>query len=185
MKKKEFGWKDVEIHLAEFEKKQFLDLLHDLYRLSFDNKNFFHTRFAIGDDPLSTYKKTIQNALNPYLEDGESLDIEKAYEAINQYVRAVDNPKGEAELRIFYVECGNNFTLSYGYDDGDLFDSLLEMYEYAVETVLEFPEKEQNAFKSRLEEVMKSASGIGWGYYDGLCDLFHSSFPNDDSSPSK
>ncbi len=185
MKKKVFGWKDVEIHLAEFEKKQLLGLLHDLYKLSSDNKNFFHTRFAIGDDPLSTYKKTIQNALNPYLEDGESLDIEKAYEAINQYVRAVDNSKGEAELRIFYVECGNNFTLSYGYSDGELFDSLLEMYEDAIETVLGFPEKEQKDFKLRLEKVMKSASGIGWGYHDELCDLFHKSFPNNDSSPSK
>ncbi len=54
----------------------------------------------------------IQNSIHPYLEDHETLDIKKANDAVNRYSKAVDNPIGEAELRVFYVECGNNFTLS-------------------------------------------------------------------------
>ncbi len=133
-------------------------------------------RFSIGEDPLSEYKKIIQDSVHPYLEDGETLNIEKANNAINRYSRAVDNPMGEAELRIFYVECGNNFTLSYGDIDEDFYDAMLEMYEYATETVLELPLKEQSDFKSRLQDIMKSASGIGWGYYDGLCGIYYGAF---------
>ena len=107
------------------------------------------------------------------------MDIGKAIDAINRYSMAVDNPTGEAELRIFYVECGNNFTLSYGDIDEDFYDAMLEMYEYATETVLELPAQEQEKFKSRLQEIMKSASGIGWGYYDGLCDIYYEAFPKD------
>ena len=54
------------------------------------------------------------------------------------------------------------------------------MYEHALETVLELPADEQNHYETRLSKVMKSAKGIGWGYYDGLCDLYYKAFPNED-----
>lgn len=178
-KQQEPSWKDIKNIIDQFGKKQLINLIRDLYRLSSDNKDFFFTRFSIGNDPLSKYKKIIQDSVHPYLEDGETLDIGKAIDAINRYSMAVDNPTGEAELRIFYVECGNNFTLSYGDIDEDFYDAMLEMYEYATETVLELPAQEQEKFKSRLQEIMKSASGIGWGYYDGLCDIYYEAFPKD------
>ncbi len=171
-------WKDIEKVICQFGKEQLIDLLHDLYRLSSDNKDFFYTRFSIGDDQLSKYKKIIQNSVHPCIDEGETLDIEKAIDAINRYCKAVDHPLGEAELRVFYVECGNNFTLSYGDVDEDFYYAMLEMYEYATETVLKLPTKGQEEFKNRLQEIMKSASGIGWGYYDGLCDIYYEAFSN-------
>ena len=128
---------------------------------------------------MSKYKKLIQDSIHPYLEDGEILDIRKANEAINRYTKAIDNPIGEAGLRIFYVECGNNFTLSYGDIDEDFYDAMIEMYECAIETILELPSKERDEFKVRLQEIKESASGIGWGYYDGLCDAYNEVFTDD------
>lgn len=173
------GWKDIEKKISKFQKIEFTELMRVLYHLSSDNKDFFLTRFSIHDDPLSTYKKIIQDCVHPYLEDHETLEIENANDAINRYCKAVDNPAGEAELRIFYVECGNNFTLSYGDIDEDFYDAMLEMYEYAVETVLELPSKERAAFKTRLQDIMESADGIGWAYHDGLSNLFHEAFQDD------
>ncbi|MCI5120680.1 MAG: hypothetical protein D3908_05720 [Candidatus Electrothrix sp. AUS4] len=178
-KQKEPSWKDVEKIIGQFDKKQFTDLLRDLYQLSSDNKDFFFTRFSLGEDLLCQYKKTIRKSVHPYLEDGELLDIQKANDAISRYSKAVDNPMGEAELRVFYVECGNNFTLSYGDIDEEFYISMIEMYEYATETVLELSPKKQDAFKNRLKEIMRSASGIGWGYHDGLCDVYYGAFPED------
>lgn len=180
-KAKKTGWNNIQTSIKHFEKKQLVNLLHDLYRLSPENKDFFHTRFSTADeDPLPRYKKIIQDSIHPYLEDHEPLEIEKANDAINRYSRAVDNPIGEAELRIFYVECGNNFTLSYGDIDEDFYDALLDMYEYAIETVLETPKEEQNAFQERLKAIMESASHIGWGYGDGLGDLYYEVFADDE-----
>ena len=171
------GWKDVEKRISKFERAQFSELIRDLYGLSSENKDFFLTRFSIGEDPLSTYKKIIQDSIRPYLEDGETLEIEKANDAISRYCKAVDNPLGEAVLRIFYMECGNNFMLSYGDIDAAFYDDMLDMYGYAIETVLELPQKERKVFKTRLQNIMESANGIGWGYYDGLCDLYDNAFP--------
>ena len=180
-KKKESCWNDIKTPIDQLEKNQLVDLLRDLYRLSQGNKDFFHTRFVTtGEDPLPRYKKIIQNAIHPYLEDHEPLEVEIATDAVNRYSKAVDNPVGEAELRIFYVECGNNFTLSYGDIDEDFYDALLDMYEYAIETVLETPKEEQGAFQIRLKAIMDSASHIGWGYGDGLGDLYYEVFSDEE-----
>ena len=175
-KQKKACWGDIETPIKQLQKNQLLDLVRDFYRLSPENNDSLHTRFSTNEDSLPRYKKIIQDAIHPYLEDNEPLEIEKANDAINRYSKAVDNPIGEAELRIFYVECGNNFTLSYGDIDEDFYDSLLDMYEYAIETVLETPKEEQDAFQEILKEIMESASHIGWGYGDGLGDLYYRAF---------
>ena len=177
-KKKEPCWEDIKTPIEQFKESELVSLIRDLYRLSPENKDFFHTRFsATGDkDPLLRYKKIIQNAIHPYLEDHEPLEIEVANDAINRFSKAVDDPVGEAELRVFYVECGNNFTLSYGDIDEEFYDAVLDMYEYAIETVLETPPDKQKEFQKRLKEIMDSASHIGWGYGDGLGDLYYEVF---------
>jgi hypothetical protein len=53
------------------------------------------------------------------------------------------------------------------------------MYEKAIQNVTELSPEEQKLFKERLHEIMESASGIGWGYYDGLRQLYYESFPDD------
>jgi len=178
--KKTSSWTDVKKIINSFDKKELIGLVGDLYRLSTANKDFFHARLSIGVDPLKSYKRIIQNAIHPYLEDNETLDIERANDAIKHYSKAIDDPRGEAELMTFYVECGNNFTLSYGDIDEDFYDSLLSMYEKAIDIIIELPVNEQKAFIERLHEVMTSASGIGWGYYDGLCALYYKAFSADD-----
>jgi hypothetical protein len=80
---------------------------------------------------------------------------------------------------VFFVECGINFTLSYGEIDDEFYDSVLLMYEKAIQKATKLSPKEQKVFKERLHEIMKSASGIGWGYDDGLRELYYESFPDD------
>lgn len=171
------SWIDVKKQITSCDKKQLIALVGDLYRLSADNKNFFHTRFSLGEDHLEAYKHIIQISMNPSLEDNEMLNIKIANKVIKNYSKAIDNPQGEAELMVFYVECGNNFTLSYGDIDEYFYNSVLDMYERATETVQELPIGEQKDFRERLYEIMESASFIGWGYSDGLSGLYHKAFP--------
>jgi hypothetical protein len=35
-------------------------------------------------------------------------------------------------------------------------------------------------FRKRLKKIMLSSNGIGWGYYDGLCDEYYGSFKVDE-----
>jgi len=178
-KKKTPSWMDVKRKIKGLNEKQLIELLGDLYRLSIENKEFFNTRFSLIDDTLKPYKRVIQDAVYPSLEDNEVWDLERAENAILRYSKSTDDVKGEAELLIFFVECGNDFTLSYGDIDGEFYDSMLTMYEKAILAVSDLPVKEQNPFKERLRDIMDSSSGIGWGYHDGLCDLYFKAFPED------
>ena len=178
-KKKTLSWIDVKRKIKRFNADQLIDLIGDLYRLSANNKEFFHTRFTLSEDPLESYKRIIQDAIHPYLEENETLDIGLAEDAIERYSKAIDDVKGETELMIFFVECGNNFTLSYGDIDDDFYDALLSMYEKSILNVAELTPKDQEVFKERLYQIMDSASGIGWGYHDGLRELYYESFKDD------
>lgn len=178
-KKKTPSWIDVKRNIKSFNNAQLLELIGDLYRLSENNKEFFHARFSLSEDPLESYKRIIQNAIHPYLEDSETLDIERAEDAIERYSKAIDDVKGETELMVFFVECGNNFTLSYGDIDDEFYDSMLRMHERAIQNVTKLSTEEQKIFKELLHEIMDSASGIGWGYHDGLRELYYESFPDD------
>ena len=84
--------------------------------------------------------------------------------------------EGAVDLMIHYVECGNNFTLDYGDINEAFYDALIEMYEKAVKAVCKLPMKKKEFFRKRLEKIMKSADGIGWGYYDDLCHFYYEAF---------
>lgn len=176
-KKKNLSWIDVKRILKTFDIDKLIELIGDLYRLSENNKEFFHIRFSLKEDPLESCKRIIRDAMHPCLEDNETLKIGRAEDAIKRYSKAIDDVKGETELMIFFVECGNSFTLNYGDIDEEFYDSVLCMYEKAIQNVKEFSPIEQKPFKKRLHEIMDSASGIGWGYHDGLCELYYKSFP--------
>lgn len=178
-KKKTLSWIEAKRKIKGFNADQLIDLIGDLYRLSANNKEFFHTRFTLSEDPLESYKRIIQDAIHPYLEENETLDIGLAEDAIERYSKAIDDVKGETELMIFFVECGNNFTLSYGDIDDDFYNALLSMYEKSILNVAELTPKDQEVFKERLYQIMDSASGIGWGYHDGLRELYYESFKDD------
>ena len=173
------SWNDIEVTVNQLSKDQLVALINDLYIVSQDNRDFFHTRFLPEEDHISYYKSIIKNSIHPYLENNEPLQIEAANEVINRYSIAANDSIGDAELRIYYVECGNNFTLTYGDIDEDFYDTVLEMYEYAIEAVMKLPQVNQSSYKARLQKIMESASGIGWGYYDGLCDLYYEAFSQD------
>ena len=77
---------------------------------------------------------------------------------------------------IYYVECGNKFTLDYGDINEAFYDALIEMYQKAIKTVMKLPKSKQAPLRKRLKNIMDSADGIGWGYYDDLCHFYHEAF---------
>ena len=176
-KSKKPTWIDVKRSLKGFESSNLIKLVNDLYELSDENKNFLHARFLAGSASLSKYKKIISDSLYPDIFDEEDdFDFDKANKAIEAYAKATKDNEGAADLMIHYVESGNKYTLDYGDINETFYDALVEMYEKVSKAVSEMPKKKQQTFRKRLEKIMKSADGIGWGYYDGLCDVYYEEF---------
>lgn len=170
-------WSNVKSAVVNLDQKQLLKLVGDLYRFSKENQAFLHARFGVGDDPLEPYKNTIDECMHPDVYSNKPIQIAKAKKAISSYSKAVGDPLGETELMIFFVECGNNFTVNFGDIDEGFYDALNRMYQRAIKNVLSLPELKRAGFRDRLEQIMTSASGIGWGYYDMLYDDYYSAFP--------
>lgn len=172
-------WNDVKRAISDIDYKEQVKLIRDLYRLSNTNKDFMHARFEIGDDPLSPYRDIIEDSLYPDVMYDKPIRISRAKRAVSEYSKAVGDALGEVELMVLFVECGNRFTVDFGDIDEDFYDSLLRMYARAINKILRLPKERQAEFRDRLREIVDSSSGIGWGYHDGLYDLYYRAFPDD------
>jgi hypothetical protein len=170
-------WSDVKPAVVELDQKQLLKLVADLYRFSKENRVFFHARFGVGDDPLEPYKKTIDECMYPNF--NKPIQVSKAKKAISSYSKALGDPLGETELMVFFVERGNEFTVDFGDIDAGFYDALNGMYHRATRKLFSLSEEQRMNFRPRLEKIMDSASDVGWGYYDMLCDDYYDAFSDD------
>ncbi len=173
-------WSKLKPTVTNLEQSQLVKLVADLYRLSKDNQDYLHARFGVGDEPLAPYKKTIEECMFPDVYKNRPIQIAKAKGAISIYSKAVADPAGEAELMIFFVECGTDFSVNYGDIDSGFYNALSGMYRRAIEKVLSLPEALQGEFRARLREIIDSSSSIGWGYPDDLAFDFYGAFPDEE-----
>ena len=169
---------DVKKTIRNFEHSQLIGIVKDLYQLSEENKIFLDACCLGGDESVQRYKKVILKCLYPDApaEKEEYFDFDRADKAINDYAKATGDDSGTADLMIYYVECGNKFTLEYGDIDEVFYDALIKMYEKATDRVCKMPKRKQEPFRKRLEKIMKSSDGIGWGYHDDLSHFYYEAF---------
>jgi hypothetical protein len=170
-------WPAVRSAISGFDRAALLELIRDLYGLTESNQRFVDARLGLWRAPLAHYKEVVAECMYPDVFRKRPIQISKAKKAISEYRKAARNARGEIELMVHFVECGNSFTLEYGDIDEGFYAALVHMYAKAIKAIKDLPDPEQPAFRDRLWELAKSADGIGWGYYDGLCDAFFSAFP--------
>jgi hypothetical protein len=164
--------------LANHDRNALVALIGELYVLNAQNRDFLDARFAGDDSALRRYKKLIEKALYPDVMSSAPVSFRDARKAIADYRKALGAPSGLAELLVYAVECGNQFTCDYGDIDGPFYDSLERMFEAAVKTVSDLEAEIAAPFIIRLATVVRKAQGIGWGYYDSIADIFSLAFPD-------
>ena len=168
MKKQKPTWKDIKAILSKKTESEILKLVGDLYSLSEENKTFIHSRYAIGVNPLEPYKNIISEALYPDVMYNEPIQLSVGRKAISDYFKATQDKMGQIELMFHYLETGNQFTL----DLGDIDESFYSSLESTFDRILSSLEKQHKTtlmdYLPRLESIVESVCGMGWGYYDYL-----------------
>jgi hypothetical protein len=163
-------WSDVKAKVGEFDKAGLIQLVAELYSFHKDNQSFLHARFALGPNPLDDYRKKIAVALAPDVHgkrDGK-ISVAEAKKAISAYNKAVGDPKGILELRLFWCETAVQFSMDFGYADEGYFDALVIQYRAACQglSVLDEPLLENTI--ERLSNIRDDAQmGYGVGDYMG------------------
>jgi hypothetical protein len=172
MTKQTASWRDVKAVLSEFSREQLLGALQDLYKLNPATKSFFHSRFlggAGGADHLEAYKKRIRNAIST--NHTRPLRLGEARKAVNEFKKASGRLEETLELMLYYVECGNDFTLAFGDIDEAFYSSLESMF-YGIVKIL-IKQKDAalaQAWLPKLEREYNRVSDFGWGYADYLSE---------------
>jgi hypothetical protein len=135
-------------------------------------KEFYQTSFFNDDTTvLEKYKKIVSSE---FLGSGRSIfpkmRIAVARKAVTDYKKVSCSNVGIADIMLSYVEGGVECTNAYGDIDEPFYNSLESMHASA----LEFMQKEDllAEFTPRLRKVVDNTKDIGWGFHDGLVDLF-------------
>jgi len=173
-------WSTVKAAASELNQKELLSLVGELYRLSKGNQAFLHARFADRDAAMEDCKKVVAECLYPDVQHDRPLQVAKAKKVVADFCKAVADPAAHAELMLFFVEQGNAFTLEYGDIDAGFYSALVAMARRTVEVIVNFPDDLQEPYRDRLAEVVRSSSGIGWGYHDDLKEIYAAAFPGRD-----
>jgi hypothetical protein len=148
-----------------------MGLIQDLYGAQKDNQIFLHTRFGLGEDVLKPYKETLDRWLSPDVLRNQDISVAKAKKAISSYRKAVGEPAGLSELMVLYCEKAVGFSNEVGYQDGDYFYALVQMFEQSLKLTRELSAGDSDALIVRLRRVRTSSQNLGFGLSDALDSL--------------
>jgi hypothetical protein len=114
----------------------------------------------------------IQRAISPKEPWKQDLKLAEGKKAISEFKKANGNIRDTLTLMIYYVKCGNDFTLEFGDIDEGFYDSLCSMFSSVVQTLIKHQDQELFAeLLPSLEAQLNRVYGqIGWGYPDELSD---------------
>ena len=166
------SWSDIKNKLADFDRAGLQQLVSDLYALSKDNQAFMHARFALTANALDDYKKRINLALAPDISRrNANPSVATAKKSISEYTKAVGDPLGVLELKVFWCETAVGFSIECGFADIGYLEALLRQYRDVCQVLPNIPEQRLTEFIERMEGVRDDAAQIGYGVFDEMNDL--------------
>ncbi len=168
------GWMPIRKQLRGRSPDELVELLHELFKLSPQNRAFLTSRFAIVDSDalIEPYRRRIEEQFRFRTSTMTvKLDLAEARRAIREYRKATDDLFGAAELMMTYVEAGTDHVVNFGEYEERVYNSLDSVLRELVDLLLADEGRGMYAvFRDRLARVGKLASQCGYGYGDSVDD---------------
>lgn len=168
------GLSDIKKELRRLDKDKIIEIISDLYKKYKPVKDYLD--FYIKPDEkklLFEYRDKIFYSFYP--ERGNNFKLKDAKKAILDFKKFSPSPEILADLMIFYVECGVDFTNDFGDIDGPFYKSLEKTYVEAL-SILE-DEDILEKFRDRANKIEIESDGIGWGFGDFMSETFYNFYP--------
>lgn len=170
MSTKKPTWRDVKKALQQQEKDQLIGLIQDLHKLSAANADFMHARLlgAYPAQSLAPYKKRIKQAISPAQPWKQEVQLREGRKAISDFKKASGDVHGLLTLMVYYLQCGNDFTLEFGDIDETFYNSLGSMLDQVKKQLIAENDHQLAAeFIPVLKHEFSRIDGqMGWGYPD-------------------
>ena len=171
---KEIGLKNLKEYLKQRSKEDLINEISGLFTKFEYVKDYYQTKLGQNDaQVLQKYKDIIEDEFFPTRGFGKAR-LSVARKAISDYQKMSPASEGLADIMIFFVEMGVQFTNAYGDINEPFYNSMESMYERAIKFITDHGI--QDMFKTRCIKIVEDTVNIGWGFHDGLSNLYYECF---------
>ena len=156
--------------LAKLDKKALIEIIADLAKKNKAVQEYLSFYFKPDEDGLfEKYKTKVYEAFFP--KRGLGYSLKQGKRAITDFKKLSPSQDIIADLMLFYVETGVDFTNEFGDIDEAFYSSL----ESAFAAALKLMRKEGvlDKFEERATMLIKNTEDIGWGFHDIICETFY------------
>ena len=161
---------DLKKELKKFDKSKLIDLISKLYKKHKPVKDFLD--FYVQPDEKGLFEKHKAKVFEAfYPKRGFQLKLKDARQAISDFKKFAPSSYLLAELMLFYVECGVQFTNDFGDIDENFYLSMEKMFDQTL--TLMKKEDILVQFNDRAAKILRDTDGMGWGFSDTLCDIYY------------
>ena len=122
------------------------------------------------DAVVNKYRNEIQNEFFP-LRGQPKMRLSVARKAVLEANKLGLPPEKMADLMLFYVETGVQFTCTYGDIDEPFYNSMESMFAKALKFIT--AEALLPNFRLRAETIVDRTRNTGWGFHDTLGYIFY------------
>ena len=166
------GLTDIKKELKKLDKDKLIGLIADLYKKNKSVQEFLD--FYVNPNERELFEKYRDKVFVAfYPKRGYKLKLKDGKKAISDFKKLGPSTDLLADLMLFYVETGVQFTNDFGDIDEGFYSSMATTYVAAL--TLMRKENLLDKYADRASKVVSDTSGIGWGFHDYLCDV-HSDF---------
>jgi hypothetical protein len=166
---------DLKKYLSNSSEKELRNQIVELFKISKEVKEYYLLKLSPDSEKelMDKYKKIIENEFFP--ERGMKFPSYPVLKkAVSDFQKISKNPIYVAELMLFYVEKGVEFTNTYGDINETFYNNIGRMFEKAVDYVVENALKD--IFENRCKKIMEGSVDIGWGFGDFISDYYYENF---------
>jgi uncharacterized protein DUF6155 len=178
MAKKDLSIGNLKRYLKVRSREELVTDIVDLFTRLDSVRDYYHIRLAPEDEAVVSekYKAVIKKEFLPARGFGKAR-LSVARKAVSDYRKVSRSKASLVDLMLYYVEIGVAFTKTYGDIDEAFYESMGNMYTWAVKLIVE--NELEELFERRCRTIGEETSGIGWGFHDRLTEIYDANFWHD------
>ncbi len=169
---------DLKQYLSTRSREQLIAEISEMFSKLDAVNDYYQGKLNLGysEEVSQKYKSIIKHEFFPARGFGRA-QLSVARKAVSDYKKVSESKFGIADIMIYYVEIGVEYTNEYGDIDGPFYDSMAGMFERAVEFIVKHEMKGQ--FEDRCSEIADDSADIGWGFSARMRDIYCESFEDE------
>ena len=151
-------------------KEQVIEVMIELYDARKEVKEYLEFYLAPDSNAeLEKCKKAIRQEFFPTRGFSEKPSFAKCRKIISDFQKLKTEPTYVADLMLFYIEQGCEYTVTFGDMWEQYYTTLESNFNKAMKFI--FMHGLLATYYERIEKLLNNASNCGWGFYDTLSDI--------------